>query len=155
MNSIQLERRVRAVLPKSCNFLGVFARDEPPVIGARLTRFPVCWIANTDIARSSGIHWVAFYCASQASYLEFFDSFALSPAYYSIPLQSRFRGLISVNHSQLQSDSSDVCGLWCLYFIVMRAQCRFNTSNFSRSDYNFNDRLLRRIINRKFRVRKK
>ena len=155
MNSLQLDRRVRGVLPKSCTFLGVFARDEPPVIDARLTRFPICWIANTDIARSSGIHWVAFYCASPASYLEFFDSFALSPAYYSIPIHSRFRGLITANHSQLQSDSSDVCGFWCLYFIVMRAQCRFNTSKFSRSDFNFNDRLLRRIMNRKFRVCKK
>ena len=148
MNSLQLEQRVRAALPPtSCNFLGVFARDEPPQV-ERMTRYPLAWISNTDIARSVGEHWVAFYCASPSSPCEFFDSYALPYASYCIPMRTRFASLIHANDRQLQAENSNVCGLWCLYYLVTRAQNKFLHNRFSKNDFAFNDRLLVRLCSR-------
>jgi hypothetical protein len=39
------------------SFLGVFARDELPII----KNFPACFVVNTDVRSRPGQHWLAFY----------------------------------------------------------------------------------------------
>ena len=47
--------------------------------------------------------------------IEFFDSYALPPAAYS--LHSQFRSIVHFLKVTLQSPSSALCGHYCLYFL--------------------------------------
>ena len=143
MNSRELESLLAKALPAHVKFYGVCARDQLFTI----EMFPACCVTNTDVVRSDGIHWVAFYFASP-SCIEFFDSFGLSPAYYGLNIA---RSLHCVNSRQLQSDYSSTCGHWCIYFLVARASVRNSThlfKRFSATNFAANDRHVRQFVSR-------
>jgi len=99
-------------------FYGVFPADEIPL---PLEKFPACFVANTDPAGKRGTHWVAFYHRSPTCALEFFDSYGMPPEVYG------FRGLPPLCvHSErtLQAIDSDVCGDYCVFFLVRRSRTR-------------------------------
>ena len=71
----------RLIDPHLCNFIGVFPRDLIPMI----TKYPSCFVINTDTSIFKGTHWRAVYCNTPTSF-EFFDTYALAPSFYNIEM---------------------------------------------------------------------
>jgi hypothetical protein len=89
-------------------FRGVFARDQ--VLRCLIPGFFIC---NTALYVERGEHWV-----SDDYNVEFFDSFGKSPQFYGWDIS----GNVKYNKKTLQSLDSDVCGMYCLFFLYFR--CR-------------------------------
>lgn len=94
------------------NFRGIFARDRVP-----RCLLPGFYIWNTGLFASAGEHWVAIYVTEDHN-VEFFDSFGKSPKFYGWDISQS----INYNKKPLQSLDSDVCGMYCLFFLYFR--CR-------------------------------
>ena len=95
---------------------GVYAINTLPTY---VTIYPSAFIVNTDPIPNPGKHWVLviFHSPWKADY---FDSFGRKPSY------SGLGGFISKNSSsvhyvenQLQSKTSDYCGLYVLFVLIM------------------------------------
>lgn len=96
-------------------FLGVFPADEVPKC---TSKFPLCFVANTDAANNPGEHWVACWCESSEQF-EFFDSAGMLHDVYPqlrIPYKVTQHNVV-----QLQQLSSNACGHFCIYFLLARA----------------------------------
>lgn len=139
MNNFQLERYLKKYHVK------VTCADElPRIFKKNKCRF---WVVNTDRCGGRGIHWVAFHFPLRGP-AEFFDSLGNSPEYYN----TRFRYILTINGpryqystSRIQSETSSVCGHYCIYFIEKRNK-GFSMKNimhdFSVSRLHENDRLV-------------
>ena len=86
-------------------------------------RYPCGLVVNTDPSDEPGTHWVAFYFPSKGKG-EFFDSYGHPPDYYN----SSFKNFLerhsrewSFNNRKLQSVWSDVCGQYCIFYLIHRA----------------------------------
>ena len=91
--------------------IGVFARDQLP---GKSEDGPIGMIVNTDTRDKPGTHWLAIYLEKGVG--EFFDSCGRAPDYYSFDFNFKF------NDKRLQSSTSNVCGQYCLYYLMQR--CR-------------------------------
>ena len=122
-------------------WLGVFARDELPSeekllqaqakSGLHLT---FALVFNNQPASEPGQHWLAIFGMAAATagdgsvavqnggglHIEFFDSYALPPATYS--LHTHFERIAHFSQHPLQLPSSALCGHSCLYFLFARSQ---------------------------------
>lgn len=142
MNTTELQCCISCDPRLSSNVMGVFAADQLPT---RLFKLPTGFIANTDIHSKEGTHWCAFYIDTNKR-VEFFDSYGKSPAYNS----SYFSNWIKTNAigmkyncMQIQSDYSNVCGLYSLFYLSHKftgmtlkdMQSFFNVSNFTLNDF--------------------
>jgi hypothetical protein len=99
--------------------IGVFASDTLP---RRQTNRVYGLIVNTDPHNKSGQHWCAIYSDASGN-KEFFDSYGRPPEKNSIDIQtwiSARADAIHYNKSQLQSENSSVCGLYCLLYLRQR-----------------------------------
>jgi hypothetical protein len=85
-------------------------------------KYPIAIIQNDMPSTSAGYHWIAWYITEKnlVVSVEFFDSYGNSPGYYN--LQVPFNKVNSENCLALQHDSSDICGLYALYFLYHRFQ---------------------------------
>lgn len=134
MNTEQLQRVIQCDTYMKNRIIGVFSADQLPhmQLGSETGL-----ITNTDPTHLPGRHWVAFYLNQQKE-LECFDSFGNSPAVYSTFLAQFIKGYskIDINPTCLQSRNTNVCGQYCLLYLMCR--CRgLSTQHF----YNFfNDR---------------
>jgi hypothetical protein len=84
------------------------------------------WVVNTDKCGERGLHWVVFHFPSRGP-LEFFDSLGNPPEYY----HRRFQNILMVNgakygyfDSRIQSETSSLCGQYCIYFVLQRMKGR-------------------------------
>ena len=115
MNTREITADMRGVR----RFGGVWARDQ-------LLRevsdddYDKYFIVNTDPASKPGSHWVAVYTGDSP---EFSDSLGQSPSTYGKEFQlfllqhgSRY----IYNSKRLQNISSDICGQYCIYYILLR-----------------------------------
>ena len=113
MNTVQIAHCLETdvYMKKLC--LGVFAANKIP----KITKFPSCIIANTDIHTKSGTHWVAFYFDDYGS-CEFFDTYGRQPR------NKYFQKLKPEvwSEKQVQALQSSVCGQHCVHFLYER--CR-------------------------------
>ena len=90
----------------------------------RITSFPCGFIVNTDPKEKSGQHWLAFYFVSPQEG-EFFDSYGHPPQFYNHRFVSFLNENVqewTLNHKHLQSDFTAVCGQYCIFFLLHRAQ---------------------------------
>ena len=94
------------------HFRGIFARDQVPSC-----LMPGFFIWNTDLYSGKGKHWVAIY-VTDTHKVEFFDSFAHSPQFYGWDISQ----YVLFNQKPLQSPVSDVCGMYCIFYLFFR--CR-------------------------------
>ena len=120
MNTKQLQCCIRCDPILRKHILGVFSADGFP---KHLESFPCGFIVNADNHLQPGTHWVAFYFPSRDT-LEFFDSFGRLPLFYNrhfSEYSKRYTHNI-VNRRKLQSYSSNVCGFYCLFFLLQRLQ---------------------------------
>ena len=110
-------------------FRGVYPVD---ILPKSVNQFPAAFIANTDESNEDGEHWVAFYFPSKER-AEFFYSYGkyaheLDPRFLkfmqNICRRRRGEGHQSFvyNSQKLQAPMSNVCGHYCIYYIVQRTR---------------------------------
>jgi hypothetical protein len=131
MNALQLTHAIAC-----SSVLKHFVRDvvsadyrEPD---ASTLILPCAYIVNTDIASDPGRHWLAITIGDNAE-LELFDSYGLSPPHYSHvrllkDLSSRFGTELTYNRKRLQHAESNVCGQYCLYYLLMKQKYNLSVS---------------------------
>jgi hypothetical protein len=118
MNTSQLQCCIGCDPQMAHHIIGVFAADRLP---KALTRYPCGFIANTDDHSQPGTHWCAFYFPAPGV-VEYFDSYGERPSRYNrhfTDYMLRFTKVV-FNERQLQSDISNVCGLYCLFYLLQR-----------------------------------
>lgn len=111
MNTLEL---ARALNPLS-GFMktGVYASDMTP---RKWTR-PMAMVVNTDDHTKNGTHWTAIYI-DNSGVGWYFDSFGLPPT--DSRVLERLRRNCSTwqwNRHQVQSEKSDVCGQFSVFFL--------------------------------------
>lgn len=127
--------------------VNVCARDHLPRHIDRTQ--PAALIVNTDTSAYSGSHWIALYFNGLGQF-EYFDSFGLPPLHADIIhfIQRNSDRSPVYNTRMLQDINNTTCGLYALYFLLMK--CR--GSSMSRILQRFghrqhvNDRLVFRLV---------
>lgn len=97
----------------------VCAKDQ--LINIKSCDFAV--VCNNESSYLSGQHWLAFYKSKGQKYIDFFDSFGLPIEFYGLEFISFINshgGFVRYNNEQLQSNLSNYCGMYCLYFLFHR-----------------------------------
>ena len=112
------------------NFIGCFAEDQLKNIS--ITSFPCFLIVNIDSHNMDGSHWIAIGIFRDT--IEIFD-----PLGFNIFNWSRVPcGLFDFLHSfsvsrhlkiipRIQSDTSHLCGLYSIYYVIRRKTASFET----------------------------
>jgi len=112
MTNIELQE----ILTGEPGFRGVFARDMLP----KQIRRHECGIVNLDAVGGKGTHWVCYFNYPKAKYVEYFDSFGLPPPEEVEKYLLTSRKPIVYNTAELQSRDSELCGYYCIEYILMR-----------------------------------
>lgn len=119
-------------------------------------------IVNTDLCEGVGIHWVAMFIPKKTlrdkyncPIIDFCDSLAKQAHEYNI-FFSRFLSMhckqVRNNCVKLQSDTTSICGGWCLKFLDERAKglsMNKYVKSFSINTYK-NDQKIQKYLCRKF-----
>ncbi|XP_036151265.1 uncharacterized protein LOC118648875 [Monomorium pharaonis] len=142
MNSLQLRAALQNI---PCDTAGVYAADEIPTVWSK----PAGIIANTDDHTKPGTHWVAMY-VGRDGVGHYFDSYGLPPI---IPQHlKRLRRnckILFYNPQQFQSNTSDVCGQFCVMFVHLMCT-GFGMHRFRdifSNDLSRNDKIVRNYYN--------
>ena len=117
MNTSQLECIIECDASLNGSVIDVFAADKLPT---ELTSTPFGFISKTDIHTKPGQHWCAFFSCF-ARHLDFFYSYGRTPSVNS----HYFRRWLEINANSVQinhvqSNSSTLCGLYCILFLHQR-----------------------------------
>ena len=124
---------------------GVNAAGEIPRAWARLAGL----IVNSDDHNKPGEHWVAMY-VDRDGRRSYFGSYGLPPIIpQHVPRLRRNCKFYRHNLKQLQSDTSDVCGQFCIVFLHL-ISCGSNLAEFDSlfsSDFGKNDKIVRDYYN--------
>lgn len=151
MDTVQFTYSLRKDKYTQAAFQGVYPSNN---LTNRIVSYPALIIANVDTSEKPGSHWVAFYFTLDRE-AEFFDSYGLLPSDYTRTFTAFLNSNASswnFNSVTLQSENSQVCGHYCLYYSFFR--CR-NVSmstiihRFSKNKYR-NDFLVKRFIEKMF-----
>ena len=114
MNMLQIERLLQneKIFKKVC----AFDQLEKPV-------FPSAYVINSDPSNEPGKHWIAVYF-DKRGLGEYFDSYGLAPAFVGLEsyMDTYFLADWIYNRKTLQALFSNVCGHYCVYYILFR--CR-------------------------------
>ena len=118
MNTTQLQRVLEEDPRTRSIFQGVFPRNHIPPH----PHPPVGYVLNTDPCDRPGEHWVVVFLDRDGQG-EYFDSYGLPPVSPRITrwLTETTRRW-TWNPQTLQSDSTAVCGQYCLYYALQRAR---------------------------------
>ena len=119
--------------------------------------YPQLYIINTDPLPNPGKHWV---CVILYNYgqLDYFDSLGNPAQYYGNDLHNFFKrnGQKHNNSVQrrIQSLYSDLCGLYVVYFAVMRLCLHFSIrdiyQSFHINDFKQNDKFIYMYFSQEF-----
>ena len=149
MNSLEI-LQILSHLP--CHTVGVYPSDMIPQTWQK----PTAFVFNTDNSKRPGAHWVAVY-VDEKSNGYFFDSYGVSA--YVPEHVNRMRKnckTIKYNDLQLQSESSTVCGQFCIMFLYFMA-CGIGAKNFFDlfgADLKKNDKIAREFAKNLQRCKK-
>ena len=118
-----MQSSIDYILAESPNFLGTFAQDE--LKSLHLTHFPVFLVVNTDSSNGSGEHWMMIHITK--SKVEIFCSLGFNLFNFNrIPCQLlSFLNIHSRTKKirifrKVQSDTSFLCGYFCILFVLIR-----------------------------------
>lgn len=147
MNNLQIEKILsRVYISKDNeNFLGVFPADKIPSEAELANHSGFSIILNTQPSGRPGIHWVAIFRKNKTEPLEYFDSFGRRP--HIKHFLKFFNGKKFVyNNIPVQSIFTDVCGQYCIFFILAR---HFDISYFEivKLFFEKGDNFVRKFIN--------
>lgn len=102
--------------------VNVYASDYLPYT---LNRLPYGIIVNTDVHYKPGTHWCAIFFDGKGN-TEFFDSYGHPPDHYGYFithfLKQNCKKPLIVNRKRLQSNFSNVYGMYCLFYLHQRFQ---------------------------------
>ena len=126
MNTSQLQCAIQCDKQMQEKIKGVYASNQ--IVNLNIKSTDTGIIVNTDSSDKPGRHWLAFYFTSYEQ-IECFDSYGLSPEYYSHNLGAFVKKYESVvtNNKQLQGPNTMVCGQYCLFYLMHR--CRGYSMN--------------------------
>ena len=122
---------------------GVFPSDKLPIVN----KYPSALIANTDPHNQPGTHWIAMYFVMPDE-SEFFDSYRFPPETYDMD-EYVLGEATYFSDKPLQGLTSDVCGDYCLFYLLHRARnVDLNTiqAKFKRYDSTWNDAQVAQFI---------
>ncbi|CAF0861270.1 unnamed protein product [Brachionus calyciflorus] len=116
MNSIQLEKILESNPQTNKTFIGIYARNELPIIKS----YPCCFILNTTDRSHEGMHWLAIYYDKHKT-CNFFDSYGNSQSNFGLNdyIDKYSNGSI-YKKTKIQSVNSDFCGYYFLLFLILR-----------------------------------
>ena len=118
MNSGELRNILDVFVPKSF-VTGVYASDQLNFI--KSPQFAV--VFNNESSKFGGMHWLAMWKSKDTNVIQFFDSFAMPLDFYAPSIADFIRknsGAVVSSCQQIQSDFSEVCGQFCIYFLAKR-----------------------------------
>lgn len=132
-------------------FRGVFARNKLPDIVHHNKGRPSSFVINTDPHYKPGSHWVGVFFNGKG-HCDYFDSFSFPPLHDDI---SRFIAKNSFTWSSnkrlMQPLDTATCGLYVIYFIIMRSRGHSVTramTYFHPRHFRTNDRAVLRFVQR-------
>jgi len=146
MDSFQLRCALLKCIRNSRSF--VCAKNQLHLIKSR----SFCIIVNTQDSYLPGLHWLAIYKSRKNNYIDFFDSLGNSIFYYGgeiIEFLKAKGGLVRYNNCKVQSNNSNACGMYCLYFLIKRdkgVQFVNILNHFSSSELSTNDLLVKKYV---------
>ena len=116
------------------------------------TDFPQAFIVNTDPTGQPGMHWMAIWI--EENRCEVFDSFALPLQTYPgvepfIRWLERHCKNIETNDRSVQSVTSDTCGVYALFYLMLKSEGGSMSqflSMFKLHDYIANDRVVGEML---------
>lgn len=134
-------RQINSILKDVKHFKGTFARNKMPTIRQR----PSSIIINTDSSSEDGEHWVAMYF-NRDGVCEYFDSLGFPPLHqiFYEYIDRNSTGPLIYSCAPLQQATSQLCGTYCIEFILARSRgesFKKFIGKFSRNQA-FNDKLL-------------
>ena len=116
LNTLQLTLALRKHAQTASQFIGVFARDELPLI---IDKNPAIIIANTDPSTKSGSHWILFYFDNNGN-VEYFDSLGKILTHYHKDflkfIKNDCKYYYRVVKNRIQPVNTTLCGHYCLYY---------------------------------------
>lgn len=119
MDTSQLKCMIKCDCVLNRRIIGVFSADNLPRV---LPQTPFGFIANTDIHTKSGQHWCAFF-SDIRGHVDFFDTYGRTASgnshHFRMWLDNKATTL-HTNRIQIQSDTSALCGLYCILFLHQR-----------------------------------
>ena len=140
MNALQIERLLEneKIFKKIC----AFDQLEKPV-------FPSAYVINSNPSNEPREHWIAVYF-DQRCRGEYFDSYGLAPAFVGLESYMDTYSLSGwiYNRKTLQALFSNVCGHYCVFYILFRwrsVPLHTIVSDFT-SNLTENDRSISRFI---------
>lgn len=146
MNTLQLENIFEKLKINKKFYYGIFPIDRLPIVN----KFPTCLIINNQSSYQEGEHWIAIYFDKHKN-ASFFDSFAKSPSYYGLKSYlKKFSNNVQINKKRIQSNFSNYCGLYCVFFLIYKLKGRsmFYFQNLFKNNPNKNDKMFNKWINR-------
>ena len=141
MRTSQLARLLNTHKVTRKVFKGVYPCNRIPRTLPKTTAF----IVNTDPDGKPGRHWIAYYCTP--SHIYFFDSYGQAPWKKELKKPMTLRKYKKYFGRRVQGHSQ-VCGHYCLYFILAMAK-KWSLKCFG-NNLNDNDMLVVRLIRHHF-----
>lgn len=119
-------------------FCGVYALDILPIIKVKK---PCAFIVNNEKSSLPGEHWFSIYVPKHGP-IEYFDSYGLKPLNSEIYDFIKMNGNKFIyNKMQIQNQSSNLCGLYCVFFLYLKSRnytlkqtMKFFTNNLIKND---------------------
>ena len=121
MNTIQITHALEQDPITSKKFCGVFPSDKLP---RTIDKYPCGFVANTDPSSEPGLHWISIYISAERKG-SFFDSYGKPAEFYGTAFVDILNSQCDewdFNTRKLQSDWSDVCGQYCVFYLSHRAR---------------------------------
>lgn len=138
MNGLEIELAFadlnqRQIIPSSHRqtFRGVCSWNQLPASVASCQKATAFIINTADSNQIEGEHWIGFFSPNPEALPEIFDSYGLGPAFWIRDKESFYAKLCTYyycclhhppiyNTCQLQSVSSNLCGQYCISYLVYR-----------------------------------
>ena len=151
MDTLQLKSIITKDKFAKKSFCGVIPIDYLP----KTKLLKTCsFIVNTEDSSKSGKHWIAVYAPLRGS-VEYFDPFGLEPSKIEIlDFIKLNKKRFIFNPHQIQASSSYNCGLFCIFYILLRSRgiSMLKTLKFFSEISNLNDEIIK-VIFKKLNLR--
>lgn len=152
MNTVQLLNDLSKNKFTNKHFYGVFPSDKLP----KFVDKPCLIIVNNATSKENGEHWTCFYLSKNVSKNYYFDSLGMKPYLpaYQLFLKNNCKSYMT-NIKRLQSSFSNVCGEYCLVFLLF---CSKNVSmstflkQFSSKNFDQNDKKIATLYKKHFKA---
>jgi hypothetical protein len=151
MNTKELHTILAAdVFVQRTSFFSVLACDQLPPRIDRTKR--AAFIINLDLSTDKGSHWVGLFF-NGLSQFTYFDSLGLPPLQRHILsfIKNNSDRRLIYNTRALQDILSNSCGLYALYFVLLKARgaslnCILRPFSTSSNRQYINDRIISRLV---------